>query len=113
MRETVTAGKLERTANEHHVTVNTITDPPLYSGRATIEYDSLAVQERTPGDRATAVQTPILKVPVAATLLPTGTHVIVDASLSDASLIGRTFSVTGSPDSAQVTCHRYPLKEFT
>lgn len=111
MRESVLAGTYELIAGDDLQPVETLTQTH-YSGPASIEYTSLGVDEITPASQSAATADLVLKVPVAAPFIPKMTVVTVSASLADASLVGRRFRVKGSPQSGQVTSHRYPLEEL-
>ena len=71
-----------------------------YTGIGEIKYPSLAVSDRVPASQQAASVSVVLKVPVGsgAAIRP-GDRVVVTASTSDGSLVGRSFRVAAWPQS--------------
>lgn len=82
------------------------------SGRA--KYPTLTVSEREQGAQVPASQDVEVHVAVGAT-----PNVVVNvlwrvtASTADPALVGRVFRTKGSPQSGQVTAHRYPVEQVS
>jgi len=83
-----------------------------YEGAATLTYPSMVVNELNPASQLASTADVVLKVPVAAPLLPKMSIVTITASKADPSMVGRRFRVKGSAQSGQVTSHRYPMEEL-
>ncbi|MCU1441134.1 MAG: hypothetical protein JWP85_2131 [Rhodoglobus sp.] len=82
-----------------------------YAGPALVKYPDLSVDERTAVGQQYSSTDLIVKVPVAEAIIPEGTIILVTASTSDASLVGRKYRVKAAPQSGNVTSHRYPVVE--
>lgn len=113
MTETVRAGRFEMTTNPATgKPVRTLT-ALRYEGVAEVKYPSLVVSGREVASQQVVSQSVIVKIPIGNTMLLEGDEIDVTASTADASLIGRTYRVTGTPQSGKVTSHRYPVEEQT
>ncbi|MFJ4997112.1 DUF6093 family protein [Microbacterium sp. NPDC088619] len=84
-----------------------------YSGKGRIKYETTTVSDSDTSSQTVASQRLILSIPTDSPRLQDGDGVTVSASLSDELLIGRFYTVEGSPESGQTTSHRYPLKELS
>jgi hypothetical protein len=82
------------------------------SGR--VKYPTLTVSEREQGNQVPASQDVEVHVAVGST-----PDVVVNvlwrvtASTADSDLVGRVFRTKGSPQSGQVTAHRYPVEQVS
>lgn len=83
-----------------------------YSGPAQVTYPSTTVSISDAPAQRVASQSPVIKVPVTAAVLPEGDTVDVEASTADATLVGRRYTIEGAPQGGQTTSHRYPAKEL-
>ena len=113
MTETVQAGPYRDgtdpdTGDATHVLVEAFCD-----GKGRIKYESLTVSDSDTSSQVVASQRLILSIPTDSPRLQEGFGVRVTASTSDELLVGRFYSVEGSPESGQTTSHRYPLKELS
>lgn len=111
MSETVLAGTYAEVAGSGLQPVEELT-VTHYEGAATISYPSLAVDEMNPASQSAATADIVIKVPVSAPIIPKMSIVTVTDSKADPQLVGRRFRVKGSPQSGQVTSHRYPVEEL-
>lgn len=109
MTETVRAGLFKRTTVNGKAVRTLVTE--RYSGRAQYVSRTEVVSDATSASQDVATQSDIVKLPVSAPRLHRGDEIEVLTSDIDASLVGRVFSVEGSPQSGSVTAHRYPVKE--
>lgn len=79
-----------------------------------IKYPSSAVSESSAVGQRFAEQSVIAKVAVGATPNVRTDHMVrVVASTVDPTLVGRTFRVTGWPQSGSVTSHRYSVSQVS
>jgi hypothetical protein len=114
MTETVTAGHFtdgvdEENGNPTRVPVG----EPLYDGIARVKYTDNAVRNAEGASQLVTTQDVTVSLPHGSVVLPEGTDVLVTASVSDASLVGRVYKVDGSPTLGQSTAHRYPVTELS
>jgi hypothetical protein len=84
-----------------------------YTGKAEVKSESLNVSTSDGAAQVVASQDRVIKVPIDAPILPEGDEVEVVTSLSDTSLQGRTYRITGAPQGGQTTSHRYPAEELS
>lgn len=111
MTETITAGRFKVTTDEATGDPVRTLVTQRYVGKAEIKYESLVVSETETASQEVSEQTLVAKLPVSAAMLLEGDEIVVDASASDGSLVGRVYAVDGNPQSGQVTAHRYPIVE--
>ena len=111
MTETVTAGLYELVADVGTLGTVRLLVESFYTGPAQVKYPSMAVSEQSAQGQQFVAQDIVVKVPVSAVLIPEGAEFVVLTSSVDAHLVGRVFRVKGSPQSGQVSSHRYPVEE--
>ena len=86
----------------------------LYTVPGRVKYPTLTVSERSSVGQVFAAQSVVVHVAVgSAPNVVTNHFVRVVASTSDSLLVGRKFRVSGSPQSGQVTSHRFPVEEVS
>lgn len=113
MTETVQAGPYKSgTDATTGDAMNTITST-AYAGKGRIKYETTMVSDSDTSSQTVASQRLILSIPTGSPRLNDGDGVTVSASLADELLVGRFYTVEGSPESGQTTSHRYPLKELS
>jgi hypothetical protein len=84
-----------------------------YAGKGRIKYETTMVSDSDGSSQTVAFQRLILSIPTGSPRLHDGDGVTVSASLSDGLLVGRFYTVEGSPESGQTTSHRYQLRELS
>lgn len=86
----------------------------LYTVGGRVKFPNVNSSEIKTSGQVIASQSPIAVVAVGATPNVAADHFVkVTSSSVDASLVGKTFRVTGLPQSGQVTAHRYQLEELS
>lgn len=113
MSETVTVGLFEDSTDPATGDPVSTAAETRYTGIGKIVYPSLNVSSRRGAGQVVVEVDVVLKVPVSATAIRDGDTVLVTASSSDASLVGRKFRVAAWPQAGEVTSHRYPLTEVS
>jgi len=113
MTETVQVGTFADGTDANLNAILTLT-AEHYTGMGQIKFPSLAVSDRVAASQQAASVSAVLKVPVGsgADIRP-GDRVLVTASTSDESLVGRSFRIGAWPAAGQVTAHRYPIEEWS
>jgi hypothetical protein len=112
MTETVVAGRFRRRTNASGAAERTL-ETERYTGVAQVAYPSMVVTGSEAASQEVAAQSLVVKLPVGAALLHEGDEIEVQASTADSALIGRVYRVKGSPQSGQVTSHRYPVEQLS
>lgn len=86
----------------------------VYTVPARVKYPSLIVAEKRGAGEIVGNQNVTVSVAVGSTPTVNSEYFCkVTASTVDPSLIGRVYRVKGSPQSGQVTAHRYPVEEVS
>lgn len=88
----------------------------VYAGKCRIQAKSViaAASASTAGERAGTTQELELQIPVVGTeAVSVGDVVEVTASVSDAALVGRTFTVTAPHEKSQATARRLRIERVT
>jgi len=112
MTETVTARTITESVDpETHATIRTVT-ATHYAGIALVKYPTLTVSPQQSAGQQFTTADRMIGIPVGAPIIPADAEIRVDTSRVDTSLVGRTFRPTNSPQSGQVTSHRYPVEEI-
>lgn len=112
MTETVEVGNFKDDVAADGSPVRVLTTE-RYAGRGRIKYESLTVSDSDRASQLVTAQRPVLSIPTGSPLLHKGDEVNVTASGADVLLIGRTFTISGTPQVGQTSAHRYPLKELS
>lgn len=111
MTETVTVGKFELVRPPGSLdSVRTLVET-YYSGIARVKYPYASSLSKAPAGQQIMESTIIVSIPYGSPGIPTGALVLIDASRSDESLVGRFLRVDGQPQAGQTTAHRYPVVE--
>jgi hypothetical protein len=113
MTETIRAGVFQDGTDPATGDATRVLVEQHYTGKADIKAESLTVSASSGAGQVVASQDRVIKIPIDAPILHEGDEVEVTASLSDASLVGRTYRITGSPQGGQTTSHRYPAEELS
>lgn len=111
MTETVTAGVFTDGTDPDTLEPTRVLAVEHYAGIGRIRWGSREVSNANGPSMPVAVQEPYLSVPFGSPLIHEGDEVHCAAS-SDPLLVGRKFTVSGSPVAGQVTAYRYPLEEL-
>lgn len=111
MSETVVAGWLVDGTDPNSGEPTQVVQAPAYEGPGRIRWASSTVSDAQGSGEPISVQEPVLSIPVGSPRLLDGMAVVVSASTVDGLLVGRVFTVQGSPVSGQVTAARYLLEE--
>lgn len=113
MTETVQAGQYKSGTDPDTGDATYELTSERYSGKGRIKYETTTVSDSDTASQTVASQRLILSIPTESPRLHDGDGVTVSASLADELLIGRFYTVEGSPESGQTTSHRYPLRELS
>lgn len=111
MSETVTVGSFTDGTDPETGDPITVPVDTRYIGIGRIKYESLAVSDTDGAGSPVATQAPMLSVPTGSPVFYEGDEVQVTASEADGSLVGRSFTIAGTPQAGQTTSLRYPLEE--
>ncbi len=111
MTETVTVGEFKRVRSPGSLDQVLTLVETFYSGPARVKYPSASASVQDPAGQQLAETRVVVSLPAASGVVPTGALVRVDASASDAVLVGRFFRVDGPAQAGQTTAHRYPVVE--
>lgn len=113
MTETITVGLYRDAADPETGDAIRVLVTEHYTGPAQVKYVSPTVSVSDAPAQRVVSQTPIVKIPTTAPIVPEGDEIEVTASLADESLVGRRYTIDGSPESGQTSSHRYPVKELS
>lgn len=111
MTETVTIGVYRDGTDPETGDPVRVLEELHYEGAGRIKYPSLGVTPVNDPSLDASAQMPYLSVGDGVDV-QVGDEVHVVASTVDESLVGRTYSVEGRPQSGQTTSHRFPLIEI-
>lgn len=113
MTETVQAGPYKPGTDPVTGDATNVLASTTYAGRGRIKYETTMVSDSDAPSQTVASQRLVLSIPTGSPRLHGGDGVTVSASESDELLVGRFYTVEGSPESGQTTSHRYPLRELS
>lgn len=99
------------TTGQYVTTAGTV----LYTGRCQVQVAAPNPRDITVGDQEIVAEQVIVKVPVSAPAIPLGSVGVITAvaDISDPSLVGRRYRVTGSHAKTYATARRLPCELIT